>query len=220
MGRRCSPSALDAQGQVFIKVVRSELQMRHFQAGPAPISLPAVPRCASPHSLKSSGGVVAGHAASGQGYATVPVKFALTDSKQPIRHLAAILAANVAGYSLHWLRLSARRTPELDGKLSAKCSTMPQIALFTGPSIASKWILKPPAKEMERPRQKHSPACYVQSHAIQTLLKDFSGVLVSDFYAAYDAINCPTEMPDPFHPRFERSAFKTTLRRRSQATGR
>ena len=31
---------------------------------------------------------------------------------------------------LHWLRLSARRTPELDGKLSAKCSTMPQIALL------------------------------------------------------------------------------------------
>ena len=69
---------------------------------------------------------------------------------------------------LHWLRLSARRTPELDGKLSAKCSTMPQIALFTGPSIASKWILKPPAKEMERPRQKHSPACYVQSPTLMT----------------------------------------------------
>ena len=29
----------------------------------------------------------------------MPVKFALKDSKQPIRHLAAILAADVAGYS-------------------------------------------------------------------------------------------------------------------------
>lgn len=40
--------------------------------------------------------------------------------------------------------------------------------VVTGPSIASKWILKPPAKEMERPRQKHSPACYVQSPTLMT----------------------------------------------------
>ena len=26
---------------------------------------------------------------------------------------------------------------------------------------------------------------------IQTMLRDFKGVLVSDFYAAYDAIDCP-----------------------------
>ena len=32
-----------------------------------------------------------------------------------------------------------------------------------------------------------------EGDAIQTLLKDFSGVLVSDFYAAYDAINCPQQ---------------------------
>ena len=28
---------------------------------------------------------------------------------------------------------------------------------------------------------------------IQAMLKDFSGVLVSDFYAAYDAIECPQQ---------------------------
>ena len=32
-----------------------------------------------------------------------------------------------------------------------------------------------------------------EGDTIQTLLKDFSGVLVSDFYAAYDAINCPQQ---------------------------
>ena len=32
-----------------------------------------------------------------------------------------------------------------------------------------------------------------ESETIQTLLKNFSGVLVSDFYAAYDAINCPQQ---------------------------
>ena len=28
---------------------------------------------------------------------------------------------------------------------------------------------------------------------IQAMLRDFSGVLVSDFYAAYDAIECPQQ---------------------------
>ena len=28
---------------------------------------------------------------------------------------------------------------------------------------------------------------------LQTLLKDFKGVLVSDFYAAYDSIHCPQQ---------------------------
>jgi predicted RecB family nuclease len=32
-----------------------------------------------------------------------------------------------------------------------------------------------------------------EGDTIQALLKDFSGVLVSDFYAAYDAINCPQQ---------------------------
>ena len=32
-----------------------------------------------------------------------------------------------------------------------------------------------------------------EGDTIQMLLKDFSGVLVSDFYAAYDAINCPQQ---------------------------
>jgi hypothetical protein len=32
-----------------------------------------------------------------------------------------------------------------------------------------------------------------EGETIQALLKDFSGVLVSDFYAAYDAINCPQQ---------------------------
>jgi len=32
-----------------------------------------------------------------------------------------------------------------------------------------------------------------EGDTIQNLLKDFSGVLVSDFYAAYDAINCPQQ---------------------------
>lgn len=32
-----------------------------------------------------------------------------------------------------------------------------------------------------------------EADIIQTLLKDFKGVLVSDFYAAYDAINCPQQ---------------------------
>jgi len=32
-----------------------------------------------------------------------------------------------------------------------------------------------------------------EGSAIQTMLKDFSGVLVSDFYAAYDAIECPQQ---------------------------
>src|SRR5271168_1778641 len=32
-----------------------------------------------------------------------------------------------------------------------------------------------------------------EGNTIQELLKDFSGVLVSDFYAAYDAIECPQQ---------------------------
>ncbi len=32
-----------------------------------------------------------------------------------------------------------------------------------------------------------------EGNTIQALLKNFSGVLVSDFYAAYDAINCPQQ---------------------------
>ena len=32
-----------------------------------------------------------------------------------------------------------------------------------------------------------------EAEIVQTLLKDFKGVLVSDFYAAYDAINCPQQ---------------------------
>jgi predicted RecB family nuclease len=32
-----------------------------------------------------------------------------------------------------------------------------------------------------------------EAETIQTLLKDFKGVLVSDFYAAYDSINCPQQ---------------------------
>jgi hypothetical protein len=32
-----------------------------------------------------------------------------------------------------------------------------------------------------------------EGEMIQALLKDFSGVLVSDFFAAYDAINCPQQ---------------------------
>src|ERR1700693_4170823 len=32
-----------------------------------------------------------------------------------------------------------------------------------------------------------------EGNTIQELLKNFSGVLVSDFYAAYDAINCPQQ---------------------------
>jgi hypothetical protein len=32
-----------------------------------------------------------------------------------------------------------------------------------------------------------------QGNTIQDLLKNFSGVLVSDFYAAYDAIECPQQ---------------------------
>jgi hypothetical protein len=32
-----------------------------------------------------------------------------------------------------------------------------------------------------------------EGNTIQTMLKDFSGVLVSDFYAAYDAIQCPQQ---------------------------
>lgn len=32
-----------------------------------------------------------------------------------------------------------------------------------------------------------------EADIIQTLLKDFKGVLVSDFYAAYDAIDCPQQ---------------------------
>ena len=32
-----------------------------------------------------------------------------------------------------------------------------------------------------------------EGDTIQALLKDFSGVLVSDFYAAYDSINCPQQ---------------------------
>jgi predicted RecB family nuclease len=32
-----------------------------------------------------------------------------------------------------------------------------------------------------------------EGDTVQALLKDFSGVLVSDFYAAYDAINCPQQ---------------------------
>jgi len=32
-----------------------------------------------------------------------------------------------------------------------------------------------------------------EGEMIQDLLKDFSGVLVSDFFAAYDAIKCPQQ---------------------------
>ena len=32
-----------------------------------------------------------------------------------------------------------------------------------------------------------------EGSTIQTMLKDFSGVLVSDFYTAYDAIDCPQQ---------------------------
>jgi hypothetical protein len=32
-----------------------------------------------------------------------------------------------------------------------------------------------------------------EGEIIQELLKDFHGVLVSDFYAAYDSINCPQQ---------------------------
>ena len=32
-----------------------------------------------------------------------------------------------------------------------------------------------------------------EGETIQTMLKNFSGVLVSDFYAAYDAIECPQQ---------------------------
>ena len=32
-----------------------------------------------------------------------------------------------------------------------------------------------------------------EGNTIQAMLKDFSGVLVSDFYAAYDAIKCPQQ---------------------------
>src|ERR1700716_2886614 len=32
-----------------------------------------------------------------------------------------------------------------------------------------------------------------EGNTIQELLKDFCGVLVSDFYAAYDAIECPQQ---------------------------
>ena len=32
-----------------------------------------------------------------------------------------------------------------------------------------------------------------ESNVIQTLLAEFKGVLVSDFYTAYDAINCPQQ---------------------------
>ena len=47
---------------------------------------------------------------------------------------------------------------------------------------------------------------------IQAMLKDFSGVLVSDFYAAYDAIRVPpAEMPDSFHPGLERRSAEAPL---------
>ena len=59
-----------------------------------------------------------------------------------------------------------------------------------------------------------------ESDTIQALLKNFSGVLVSDFYAAYDAYQLsPTEMSDPFHPGFEQRHSRTPLRCRTQATG-
>jgi hypothetical protein len=32
-----------------------------------------------------------------------------------------------------------------------------------------------------------------EGSAIQAMLRDFSGVLVSDFYAAYDAAECPQQ---------------------------
>jgi hypothetical protein len=48
---------------------------------------------------------------------------------------------------------------------------------------------------------------------IQGLLKDFTGVLVSDFYTAYDSIPMhSTKMPDSFYPRPERGAAETPLR--------
>ena len=40
---------------------------------------------------------------------------------------------------------------------------------------------------------------------LQELLREFRGVLVSDFYAAYDSINCPQQkVPDSSHEGFER----------------
>jgi transposase-like protein len=47
---------------------------------------------------------------------------------------------------------------------------------------------------------------------IQEMLKDFSGVLVSDFYAAYDAVECPQQKcPDSFHSGFERRSAEAPL---------
>jgi hypothetical protein len=38
---------------------------------------------------------------------------------------------------------------------------------------------------------------------LSEFLKDFHGVLVSDFYAAYDSIECPQQMPHPPDPRHQ-----------------
>ena len=38
-----------------------------------------------------------------------------------------------------------------------------------------------------------SIATHERATCLQTMLKDFKGVLVSDFYAAYDAIQCPQQ---------------------------
>ena len=49
------------------------------------------------------------------------------------------------------------------------------------------WVLT----SMEEVAYFHTPTR--EGGTIQAMLKDFSGVLVSDFYAAYDAIECPQQ---------------------------
>jgi len=48
---------------------------------------------------------------------------------------------------------------------------------------------------------------------VQTVLREFKGVLVSDFYAVYDALDCPqAEMPHSPHARPECGTSRAAIR--------
>jgi Transposase IS66 family len=64
-------------------------------------------------------------------------------------------------------------------------STRPLLASWG--RIAYVWVLT----SMEEVAYVYTPTR--EGSTIQTMLKSFSGVLVSDFYAAYDAIECPQQ---------------------------
>src|SRR6516165_8434636 len=74
---------------------------------------------------------------------------------------------------------------------------MPSLASFSCPSIAGH-----PKNALATATTEHGYSgrllAYVyndtrEGHLLQAMLKDFKGVLVSDFYAAYDSIQCPQQ---------------------------